>query len=410
MDVLLDVVLDLRFGETGRAYIVDRRGYVVAYPEEVTMSDATIASRPETRAAIQAVEGGWSGTYLNFEGQQVLGIALPISDTGWTILTEVAESEATAATRQASIVLGGGVLFFGLVVLLVTNYLMLNLVLRPVEELRDGAERVGRGDLDCRLDSQRPDEIGQVAAAFNEMAARLQQRETALAETQERLRDALGRYVAPQLADEVMAHGASLGGETVSASVLFADIRGFTTLSEKLSPKLVVDLLNRYFAAVEPVIAAEGGWIAKFGGDSLLAVFGAPAPQADHARRAVRAALRIRDALEEFNREQRRHEGPTLRVGIGITCGEMVAGSVGSPQRMEYTVVGDIVNTASRIDDLNKTWSTDLLVSAAVYEQVAPYVSARPMPPIEVEGKSEVMQLYAIAVEAMHIMIPLIDV
>jgi class 3 adenylate cyclase len=259
-----------------------------------------------------------------------------------------------------------------------------------VDDMVDAMHSVEAGDVDVRLEVTSTDEFATLYTGFNRMTQGLRERE--------RLRDAFGRYVAPELAEEVMRDGVSLGGQIVNASVLFADIREFTALSEWMDPAEVVSLLNRYFAAVEPAIRAEGGWINKFGGDSLLAIFGAPVPQSDHVQRAVRAALGIRAALSEFNRRQREGGGPTLRIGIGIDCGEMVAGSVGSPERMEYTVIGDVVNVASRIDTLNKKWGTDILISAGAHAALNGEVSTRAMPPAEVPGKSGPLQVYAIDV------------
>lgn len=397
MGVLWEVVAGLRVGQTGQAYVVDRRGYVIAHPDrEIVLANTNIARRAEIEAMLQAPDNQWNGSYRNFEGQNVLGVSQPIAGSSWVMVSEIPQREATMTTRRALFVLGGGMLLLGLLAILVANRLMVRLIVAPLERLRDGAERVGHGDLDFQLECSSSDEISQVAAAFNDMAVRLKEREAALAEAQERLRDAFSRYVTPRLVDQVIERGVSLGGETVEASVLFADIRGFTALAEQVSPTEAVDLLNRYFAAVEPAIAAEGGWIAGFGGDSLLAVFGAPILLSDHARHAVRAAMRIRQALAEFNTCQEQEGGPCLRVGIGITCGEMVAGSIGTPERMEYTVIGDVVNTAARLDDLNKQWGTDILISEAVYKAVAVEAIAHPMPAIDVKGKSEPIRIYAL--------------
>jgi len=184
----------------------------------------------------------------------------------------------------------------------------------------------------------------------------------------------------------------------ISATMLFADIRGFTTISEKLSPAEVVELLNRYFAAVEPAIQENGGWINKFGGDSLLAVFGAPVPHTDHARRAIHAALAMRNALTAFNAEQAANGEPQVEIGVGIHSGTILAGNVGSPTRMEYTVIGDVVNVASRIDGLNKDWNTDILVSADTWEAAGlnGLISVRAMPPVALKGKSQLTQVYAV--------------
>ncbi len=259
---------------------------------------------------------------------------------------------------------------------------------RMVEGMASAMGRVERGDLDAHLEVTTTDEFAALYEGFNRMTQGLRERE--------RLHDAFGRYVTPELAREVAQHGVRLGGETVQATVLFADIRGFTALSERMIASQVVDLLNRYFAAVEPVIEAEGGWINKFGGDSLLAVFGAPIMLADHTRCAVRAALGLRAALAQFNAQQQASGGPLLEIGMGIDTGEVVAGSVGSPNRMEYSVIGDTVNTASRVDALNKEWGTDLLITEAVYQAICEEMPAQAMPPTLVKGKSEPLQTYTL--------------
>ncbi len=187
-----------------------------------------------------------------------------------------------------------------------------------------------------------------------------------------------------------------LGGKAVHASVLFADIRDFTALAEKMPPEEVVNLLNNYFTAVEPTIKEENGWINKFGGDSLLAVFGVLNPDSKHIYRAVHAALGMRRSLNEFNARQMKEGKPILKIGIGIHCGKMVAGSVGSQERMEFTVIGDAVNLASRIEELNKQWDTDILVSEDVAREVEKDVPMQAMPKTRVHGISEPIQVFAI--------------
>lgn len=216
-------------------------------------------------------------------------------------------------------------------------------------------------------------------------------------QTQEKqLSDAFDRYVIPEAAEHISHRGTRLGGELVAGSVLFADIRDFTSLAENLSSTDVVALLNHYFATVEPIVRKAGGWVAKFGGDSLLAVFGVPTFLPDHARRAVQAAVEIQAALTEFNRQQRILDGPQLRVGIGIAAGEMVAGNIGSPERMEYTVIGDTVNLAARIEELTKQWRVDILVSDTVYHQVHSYTDATLMPRVAIRGREKPAQLYVL--------------
>jgi adenylate cyclase len=177
------------------------------------------------------------------------------------------------------------------------------------------------------------------------------------------MRDLFGRYVSKEVAEQVLKDGADLGGENVPATVLFADIRDFTALTESLPPQQVVDLLNRYYTRMVDAIIEHGGWVNKFGGDSLLAVFGAPIRQPDHALRAVNAAWSMKCALAEFNTEQEAMGLQPITIGIGISSGEMVAGNVGGKKRLEYTVIGDPVNLASRLESLTKEWKTPVLLS-----------------------------------------------
>ncbi len=210
------------------------------------------------------------------------------------------------------------------------------------------------------------------------------------------LEDAFGRYVGPDVVERVLEQRERPSDTMVVGSVLFADIRAFTALAEQLTSAEVVGLLNRYFATVEPIINENGGWIAKFAGDSLMAVFGVPDFEPDHALRAARAAWGIRSALAEFNLEQRLLHGPELRIGIGVACGEMVAGSVGSHEHMEYTVIGDTVNVAARLEALTKRLGVDILISDPVYQSVRSEVEAEAMPLLSIRGKSMPVQTYAL--------------
>lgn len=256
------------------------------------------------------------------------------------------------------------------------------------EELVGAMRLVERGEVGAELVVSSTDEFADAYRGFNRMTKGLVERE--------RLRDAFGRYVAPELAEQVMKNGVSMGGTLVRASVIFIDIRGFTTLSEQMEPARVVSLLNRYFAAVGPPIRDHGGFINKFGGDSLLAVFGAPVPMEDHELRAVRAALGVRDALAEFNAREQAEGRMTLRIGTGIHAGELIAGSVGSPDRMEYTVIGDVVNVAARLQALTKDLGVDVLVSSDIYEKVKDRVAARALPAVPIRGKAEPLDVFTL--------------
>lgn len=253
---------------------------------------------------------------------------------------------------------------FIVTITIIINILLITLttrsLLRPLNQLTTAMNIVATGDLTPRLVVDANDELGDLSHRFNVMLEELEQ--------SQKMRDLFGRYVSKEVAERVLKNGADLGGENVPATALFADIRDFTTLTESLPPQQVVDILNRYYTRMVDAIVEQGGWVNKFGGDSLLAVFGAPIRQPDHALRAVNAAWEMNRALAEFNAEQLAMGLPTITIGVGISSGEMLAGNVGGKERLEYTVIGDPVNLASRLESLTKEWQTPILLSEHTQE------------------------------------------
>ena len=191
------------------------------------------------------------------------------------------------------------------------------------------------GDLGVRVPVLGTDETGRLAESFNQMVAGLEERE--------RLREAFGAFVDPQLAERVLEEGTVIEGEEVEVTVLFVDIREFTAFAEHASATEVVAELNAFYELVVPVLVRHGGHANKFIGDGLLGVFGAPEHLADHADRGVAAALEIAEVV-------RRAYGGRLRIGIGVNSGPVVAGTIGGGGRVEFTVIGDTVNTAARVE------------------------------------------------------------
>jgi adenylate cyclase len=235
------------------------------------------------------------------------------------------------------------------------------------------------------------DEVGYLAERFNEMVAGLRRGEL--------LRNLLNLYVSPEVAREALEHGASLGGQLVQCTVLFSDIRSFTTLSEQLDPAELIALLNRYMSRMVDVIVSCGGMVNKFGGDSLLAVFGTPLnPAPNHAVSAIHAALGMRSALVEFNEAQAAVDSSQLRCGIAVATGTVVAGNVGGKERIEYTVIGDTVNLAARLQAMSKELHHDILLNQDAYLQACNTIQlpAEEIRNVTVRGKSEPVTIYAL--------------
>jgi class 3 adenylate cyclase len=262
-------------------------------------------------------------------------------------------------------------------------------IVDPLTDLQKSMALVQKNNLDALIPIKSNDEMGFVTEHFNEMVDGLRRGEL--------LRNLLNLYVSPEVAKEALEHGASLGGQLVECTVLFSDLRSFTALSEKLPPDELISLLNRYMDAMVDVIISHGGMVNKFGGDSLLAVFGTPLNPFDmHASSAVRAAMGMRDALNQFNRIQKDSKGPLLQCGIAVATGNVVAGNVGGRERFEYTVIGDTVNLAARLQAMSKELSSDILLNAEAYARASKEMSlqAQEIANINIRGKSDPVTIY----------------
>jgi class 3 adenylate cyclase len=256
----------------------------------------------------------------------------------------------------------------------------------PVRALVAATERVARGDFSVRVDARRRDELGTLAEAFNQMTHGLM--------LKERYRGVLDKVVSHEIAEELLKGEITLGGETRAVTVLFADVRGFTTLSEGMEPQAVIALLNEVMERASAAVEAEGGVVDKYVGDEVMAVFGAPIARGREAERAVRAAVRIREALGELNAGRRARGLPAAEMGIGINTGAAVAGNMGSPGRLNYTVVGAAVNLAARL--CARAGPSEILVSEATWAAVRDLVDARPLGPTMLRGLSAPVELYAV--------------
>jgi adenylate cyclase len=212
----------------------------------------------------------------------------------------------------------------------------------------------------------------------------------------DRAREAFGLYMSPELYQAIQRGELKLGGEERVITTLISDIRGFTTLSERMEPEVLVSLLNAYFETQVDAIRRHGGVVDKFMGDAILARFGAPIWYPDHARRAVLAMLDMRTALAEFNQQLQQHGYAPLRVGMGANTGSVVVGNIGSTSRMEYTIIGDSVNTTQRIEDLTKELRWDLLISESTYEQARDVVEVRAPHRITLRGRQQETLVYPV--------------
>lgn len=310
------------------------------------------------------------------------------------------------ATRRQVLAICGGLAVLALALLGAAAVVVGRNVEGPLGRLIEVTGRIAAGDLDARLALQRRDEFGTVSARFDAMAEGLQDREF--------IRDTFGRYVSEEVARSLLTDRShlQLGGEVREVTVLFTDLRGYSTISERLSPGEVVDLLNRYLGEMNDVIDAHHGVIIEFLGDAILAVFNAPGPLADHAAWAVRCAEAMAQRLEALNAtweaaglaHRWQQAGlDRLRQRIGVHCGPVVAGNLGSHKRAKYAVIGDTVNVAARLEQANKEigveGTTALLFSGAVRAALPPELQARCLRrgDLSVKGRAQVVEAWTLA-------------
>jgi adenylate cyclase len=216
-------------------------------------------------------------------------------------------------------------------------------------------------------------------------------------EAEKSVRQLFQKYVPADVVREAlnMKEGRRLSRK-LTATVLFSDIRGFTSISEKMPPEGVVGFLNDYLQRMVDIVFDEGGIVDKFIGDAVMAVFGAPVPKPDDAARAVRAALRMIEEVERFNEEQKKQGGVEIEVGIGLHTGPLIAGNIGSDRKMEYTVIGDTVNAAKRVESLNQEMKTHVLITQQCYGATGEVFAVRELPRVQVKGKEQPLQVYEV--------------
>jgi adenylate cyclase len=262
------------------------------------------------------------------------------------------------------------------------------LLARPIHRLVEATDAVAQGDLGVSVPVTTRDELGVLTESFNRMARSLREKEM--------IKRAFSRYVAPEVVEEVLKdpEHAMLSGERREATVLFCDIRGFTSMSERLTPEQVVNLLNEFYTLMIETVSKHDGTLEKFLGDAVMAVFGAPIAHPDHAARAVLTALDMRAAVADLAKRRREQGLAPFEVGIGVSLGEVVAGTVGTEERMEYTVIGDSVNVASRLQDRAKAGS--ILLSRRTYDAVRDLVDAKALGALKVKGKEAEVEVYEV--------------
>jgi adenylate cyclase len=312
-------------------------------------------------------------------------ISAGICPIGSLLLLNFAPPSPDSNPQWLAVFVGSVGIAFGLC----TAVMVSRLFLEPIDHLRSAAQAVAKGSLDVEVPLVRADEFGLLISEFNHMITELREKE--------RLQRAFGLHVGRKAAEEILARDPGLGGREEVITVMFVDIRSFTAMSAAAKPREIVEVLNKFLRVMVQVVEERhGGMVNKFLGDGFLALFGVGGNSTTHADAAVAAARDMLDSLARLNRELTLHGKAALAIGIGIHTGPAIVGSIGSPNRLEYTAIGNTVNFASRVESLTKELGTQLLVTDFTRNQLKAGFSFEEHPPQRLRGVEGTVKVFSV--------------
>jgi len=379
------------FGESDilTSFLVDRRGNLLAHP------DASLLLNAENLGSLEIVKQLLSGKFNNGQTRYLdeqskearLGAFALVGFGGLGVVAEVPEAKAFEAAKRVQY----RSLLVALVVLCVAfmaAYFFSASLTYPIKQLAFASERIAQGDFKLALKARSRDELGDLSLAFNDMARGLEERD--------RVKETFNKFHNKEIAEKLLSGEVKLGGERKNVTIFFSDIRGFTSLSESMQPEEVVVMLNEYMTRMVSIIRSYGGIVDKYVGDAIMALWGVPMENEGDNPQAVRACLAMRLELAKLNEVRLSRGQAVLRIGMGLNRGSVIAGNIGSDEKMEYTVIGDSVNVASRIESMTKEFGTDLLVSQSVASGLEEDFRFEACEDVRVKGKTDALKIFKV--------------
>jgi adenylate cyclase len=368
-------------------FLVNDAGSVIAHSDPERAREGTAGEdMPIVKSLLESEADNRSLRYEH-GGQSYLGSYQLINFGRLAVVSTVAADRAFEAVYEIQSQ-NLRIMLIVLALAFVFIYFFARTLTGPITRLVLATRQVEAGDYQLDIRAESRDEIGVLTNSFLHMARGLEEKE--------RITAAFGKFVNPAIVNRARSGAIELGGETRNAAVLFTDLRNFTDMSERMAPHDVVGFLNEYFTEMVEAIHAENGVVDKFIGDAVMAHWGAIANTDNDVRSAVNAALAMRGALLRLNGKLQAERGMRVSFGVGVNFGPVLAGQIGSARRLEYTVIGDTVNLASRIEYLNKHFGTDILISEYAWREVEGEFRVVQMPPIRIKGKQHPEVVYAV--------------
>ena len=370
------------------SFMVDRKGKLLAHPDAARVAaHENVAYLGVVKQLLEGFNNGQT-RYTDPTSKEVrLGGFKMVGFGGLGVVAEVAEAKAFEAARKVQY----RSVLIALIVMSIaflTGYIFSGTITSPLKQLTEAARKISEGDFKINLKPRGRDELATLSTTFNEMALGLQERD--------RVKDTFNKFHNKEIADQILSGEVKLGGERKEATIFFSDVRGFTGMSESMEPEQVVEMLNEYMTRMVAIIRAHGGIVDKYIGDAIMAIWGVPIGKPNDNYNAILACLEMRKDLAKLNELRISRGQVALKIGMGLNRGSVIAGNIGSNEKMEYTVIGDSVNLASRMESMTKTYGSDFLISKNVYEPVADRFIFKQDKSAHVKGKSEPIEVYRV--------------
>jgi adenylate cyclase len=368
-------------------FLVDSKGNVIAHQtESLALGRNNFKNAPFVSEALQNKEPRFQKRFLEKDKKSYYIGSRAKSALGTMVIAQTPEDvilEPAFLARRQSIYITGLVISGSLFLIFIFSMTLI----KPIEVLATIIKVVAKGNfsVSARRLIKSKDEVGDLAIAFDKMTEGLKERD--------KVKTLFSKFHGSTIAEDLMNKKIGVGGLNKEVTVFFSDIRGFTKFSESRTPEEVVEMLNEYFGIMVRIIQQNHGIVDKFIGDAIMAVWGAPKGNPRDAHNAVRACLEMRKALDEMNRRRLAKQTQPIMIGMGLHSGRAISGTIGSDERMEYTVIGDSVNMASRIEASTKAFGADLLISESTAKIVESEFALEVAGNVEVKGKSQALSL-----------------
>jgi adenylate cyclase len=375
--------------DTVTSYMVDPKGHLLAHPDAArAAANEDVSQVGIVRIMLEGKTGNGQTRYADPQsGEWRLGSFRLVGFGGLGIISEVPEAkafEAAQGVKRRSMYIGAIVLCISFLL----GYLYSGTITWPIRRLVDAAYRIQQGDFAINLKPKGRDEVAALSHAFNDMAQGLEERD--------RVKATFNKFHNKEIAEKLLSGEVKLGGERKEATIFFSDVRGFTAMSESMEPEQVVEMLNEYMTRMVSIIRAHNGIVDKYVGDAIMAIWGVPIGGPDDQLNAVKACIEMRSELARLNELRISRGQGALKIGMGLNTGSVIAGNIGSDEKMEYTVIGDSVNLASRMESMTKEYGTDFLIPRVIQARLADKFIFKQCKSAKVKGKSQEIEVFKV--------------